>query len=441
MRQPIHNSRTNAGVYRCPSLKSEAPTTPVLHLTEVVGGKVLESTGDRLGRVDDLVVRLGEDEYPPVSGVLATVARRQVWLPAEEIGDIQPGRVTLRGPKLDLRRFERRPQEILLKDDLLDRQVIDLDGANLVRVNEIELARSDGWYRVVGIDIGLRGFARRLLPRALAGHIGSGGFLDWASIEPFTGHVPTVQLKAPHPKLARLHPAELADIIEAASRAEGGEILGALEGDREREADLLEELSTEHQAELIEHRSDADVGDLLARMEPDDAADLHAELPGERREQIIALLPRPLEGRLRALMGYEEAAAGGLMSPDFLCLYLQATREEALERIVRSRLPNEALAYVFVMNQHRRLRGAIDLVDLVRAAPGTPLGDIESIHTVRFTPDTSVARIAQSLCDYDLTAAPVVDAEQRMLGVVTVDDVLEVILPKKARRTFGTIRD
>jgi CBS domain-containing protein len=415
----------------------EAPPV-VLHLTDVVGGKLLESSGEQLGRVNDLVVRLGDDEYPPVSGVLATVARRQVWVPAAEIGDIQLGKVTLSGPKLDLRRFERRPQEILLKEDILDRQVIDVEGADLVRANEIELARLDGWYRVVGIDVGLRGFTRRLLPRVLGGHIGPGGFLDWASIEPFTGHVPTVRLTTPHPKLARLHPVELADLVEAASRAEGGEIVRALKDDREREADVLEELGADHRAELIEQRTDAEVADLLTRMESDDAADLLSELPDERREPIIDLLPRQLERRLRTLMGYDEATAGGLMSPDFLCLYTQATREEALDRVARSLLPHETLAYIFVMNQHRRLRGAIDLVDLLRAAPGTSLGQVEHMHTMQLKPEDDATEIARILSDYDLTAAPVVDDETRMIGIVTVDDVLELILPRRPRRPFGS---
>jgi len=422
-------------------VNAPAAIPPVLHLTDVVGGKLLDSVGDRLGRVDDLIVRLGEAGYPPVSGVLATVARRQVWVPGEEISNIAARSVTLRKPRLDLRRFERRPQEILLKEDLLDRQVIDVDGANLVRANEIELARLEGWYRVVGIDIGLRGFSRRLLPRRISGHIRPGGFLDWASIEPFTGHLPTVRLTAPHPKLARLHPAELADLVEAATPAEGGEIIGAIREDREREADLLEELSGEHRAELIEQRTDVEVADLVARMEPDAAADLLAELPDERREQIIELLAPSLERRLRALLDYEEATAGGLMSPDFLCLYTQATREEALERVKRSRLPNETLAYVFVMNQHHQLRGAVDLVELLRADPGTSLGEIADAHLVQLRPETDAAEIARRLSDYDLTAAPVVDTELRMIGVVTIDDVLAVILPRRSRTPFGANRD
>jgi CBS domain-containing protein len=421
-------------------MNQAAAAPAVLHLTDVVGGRLLDSGGEQLGDIDDLIVRLGEDEYPPVSGALAMVAGRQVWVPAEEISDIQPGRVTLSSSMLDLDRFERRPQEILLKEDLLDRQVIDVDGANLVRANEIELARLDGWYRVVGIDIGLRGFSRRLLPRLLGRHIRPGGFLDWANVHPFTGHIPTVRLKDQHAKLARLHPAELADLVEAATRAEGGEILGALADDRERQADLIEELATGHRVGLIAERTDEEVADLLTRMESDDAAHLLAELPDERREPILDLLPSTLERHLRALMGYEKATAGGLMSPDFLCLYTQAAREEALERVAHSQLPHENLAYVFVMDQHHRLCGAVDLVDLLRAAPGTSLGDIAGAHTVQLTPETGAAQIARRLSDYDLTAVPVVDTELRMIGIVTVDDVLEVILPRKPRRPFGPAR-
>src|SRR5215472_10428915 len=115
----------------------------------VVGGDLVDSTGKKLGRVDDLIVRLGEDEYPPVTGVLATVAGRQVFVPADEVEEIEHGRVLLRSVRLDLQQFVRRPQEVLLKKDVLDRQLINVDGARLVRSNEIEIARLDGWYRVV----------------------------------------------------------------------------------------------------------------------------------------------------------------------------------------------------------------------------------------------------------------------------------------------------
>ena len=319
---------------------------------------------------------------------------------------------------------------------MLDRQLIIVDGARLVRANEIELARLDGWYRVVGVDVGLRGLLRRLVPHALADRVGAGEFLDWASLEPFTGHVPTVRLRVPHPKLARLHPAQLADLVEQASHGEGEEILGAVGGDPELEADVFEELESRHQLEFIEDRSDDEIAAVLGRMESDDAADLVAELPEERRDEVVRLLPLVQRRRVRALLGYDPATAGGLMSPEFVCVYSQATVAEALERVRSTRTSAEALAWIYVMNARKRLTGAVALVDLVRADSGSRLGEIAEVPQ-RLRPDADLEEVARLMTDYDLTVVPVVDDHDLLLGVITVDDVLELVLPRGWRRQFG----
>jgi CBS domain-containing protein len=410
----------------------------VLHLSLVAGGDLLDPAGAKLGRVDDLIVRLGGEEYPPVTGLLATLAGRQVFVPADAIAELDHGRATLRARRLDLQPFERRPQEVLLKKDVLDRQLINVDGARLVRSNEIELARLDGWYRVVGVDVGLRGLVRRVVPRALADSIGTSDFLDWASVEPFTGHVPTVRLRVPHPKLARLHPAQLADLVEQASHGEGQEILGAVGGDPELEADVFEELEHHHQQEFVEERSDAEVAQVLARMEPDDAADLVRELPEERREEVVRLLPLVQRRRVRALLGYDPATAGGLMSPEFVCLYGEATREETLDRVRRSRVHADGAAWVYALTSHRRLRGGAPLADLIRADEGARLADVvRPVPTV--TADTELEEVARLMTDYDLTVVPVVGEGDVLIGIVTVDDVLELVLPEGWRRRFNIL--
>jgi CBS domain-containing protein len=418
------------------STAAHAPA--MLHLSLVVGGVLRDRDGGKLGRVDDLIVRLGDEEYPPVTGLLATVAGRQVFVPAEEVAEIEQGHVLLRSVRLDLQPFARRPQEVLLKKDVLDRQLINVDGARLVRANEIELARLEGWFRVVGVDTGLRGWLRRLAPRALSDTVGAGRFLDWASVEPFTGHVPTVRLRVPHPKLARLHPAELADLVEAASHREGEEIIQAVGADPELEADVFEELESHHQLEFLEDRSDEEVAQVLMRMEADDAADLIAELPEERREQILELLPDVQRRRVRALLGHDPATAGGLMSPEFICVYSQATLAEVFERIRGSRASAEAIASIYVMNTRKRLTGAITLADLLRAEEGRRIGEIAGA-AQRVRPDADLEEVARLLTDYDLTVVPVVDEEDRLLGVITVDDVLELVLPKSWRRRFGVM--
>jgi CBS domain-containing protein len=416
-----------------------APATPrVLHLSLVVPGELRDARGERLGKVEDLIVRLGGDEYPPVSGVVARVAEREVFVPAEQVEELDVGGVMVRSGVLDLQRFQRRESEVLLRKDVLDRQLINIDGARLVRANEIELARIDGWYRVVGVDVSLRGLVRRLVPRALARRVSLGTFLDWASVEPFTGHVPTVRLRVPHPKLARLHPAELADLVEAASHSEGGEIIAAVARDPELEADVFEELEDQHRLEFAEERSDAQIAALLERMEADDAADLVLQLQEERRESVVTLLQGAQRRRVRTLLGYDPATAGGLMSPEFVCLYAQATVREALERVRTSTAAPDAAAWVYVMNTNHRLRGGLRLVDLVRSDPDTRLTEVmEPVQMLRA--DAELEEVARTMTDFDLTVAPVVDDNEHLVGAITVDDVLEVVLPQSWRRHFGLL--
>jgi hypothetical protein len=414
----------------------------VLHLSLVVGAPLRDGDGERLGRVEDLIVRLGEQGYPPITGFLVSVAGRRSFLPAELVGDIGPGGVVLRKAKLDLRRFERRAEEVLLRHDVLDHQLINVDGARLVRANEIELARVEGWWRVVGVDTGPRGGMRRLLPRPLGRRVATGAFLDWASIEPFVGHVPSVRLRVPHPKLAKLHPAQIADLVEAASHREGEEIMQAVRGDdREREADVFEELDEQHQVEFVRERSDAEVAAVVGRMAPDDAADLLAELEDGRRERVLATVPAGQRVKVRALLGYDPAEAGGLMSTEFVCLYRQATATEALERVRRADVPAELLTTVFVMDSHRQLEGSVPLASLVRAEPDALLLELAGPGGPTLRADADFEEIARLMADFNLTAAAVVDAQGQMIGVITVDDVLEVMLPKGWRRRFGLLGD
>jgi len=408
-----------------------APT--ILHLSLVTSGELTDADGRKLGRIEDLVVRIGEDDYPPITGAVAKVAGRLVFVAAEQIGAIRHGRITLTKARLDLQPFERREGELLLREDLLDRQVINVDGARIVRANEIEIARIEGWWRVVGIDITPKSLLRRLLPRAIAPQtVGVSGFLDWASLEPFTGHIPTITLRVPHPKLARLHPAELADLVEAAPHGQGEEIIAAVRHNPELEADLFEELGDEHQLEFAEDRDDHQVADLMARMEIDDAADLLGQFDDDRRSHILELLPQVQQRRLRALLGYEPLTAGGLMSPDFVAVFSQASQAEVLDRVRRAATPSDALVWIFAINTHHRFRGAVSLPDLVRAEPDTAITDLIS-HSRSVTADADLDEIVRAMTDYDLTVVPVVDDDQRPIGIITVDDVLELIAPPPGR--------
>src|SRR3982074_1051511 len=242
-----------------------AQTPPILHLSQLVGSPLRDSDGERLGKVEDVIVRLGGAGYPPITGLLVKVAGRTSFLGMDRVSDIGPAGVVLRKTQLDLRRFERRADEVLLRRDLLDRQLINVEGARLVRANEIELALVGGSWRVVGVDTGPRGALRRLLPRPLGERIATGDLLDWAR----AGPVAAVRLRGPPPRRAKLHPAQIADLVEAASRREGEEIIQAVgEDDRELEADVFEELDEQHQREFLEEPPDEEGAGVPRRMAP-----------------------------------------------------------------------------------------------------------------------------------------------------------------------------
>lgn len=413
---------------------------PILHLSAVVGSPLRDSDGERLGRVRDVIVRLGGVGYPPITGFLVTVAGRTSFLGAERVSEIGSRGVVLRKAKLDLRRFERRPEEVLLKDDVLDHQLINVEGARLVRANEIELALAAGSWRVVGVDTGARGGVRRLLPKALGARIATGEFLDWAGVEPFVGHVPTVRLRVPHPKLAKLHPAQIADLVEAASRNEGEEILQAVgAGDRELQADVFEELDDQHQRDLLQDRTNDQIAQILARMAPDDAADAIGELDEDRREPVLRLLPVSHRVKVRVLLDYDPAEAGGLMSPEFVLLGGSIGAGEALQTVKRSEIAPEQLTTVFVSAGDGTLQGSVPVAALLRADPEERLARLVKHESPCLRPDAPFEEVARLLADYNLTAIPVVDEHERMLGVVTVDDVLEAMIPRGWRRRFGLL--
>ncbi len=409
----------------------------ILHLSSLVKSPLVDRSGEKLGKVSDLIVRLGDGGYPPISGLLATVGRRDLFVPVDLVAVLEPGRVTLRGETLNLRRFERRPNELLLARDLAARHLINLVGARLVKANEIELACIDGSWRVVGVDPSGRPVMRRLLPKRLARRIKSGQILDWSSIEPFVGHVPTAQLRIPYRKLARLHPAQIADLVEEASHDEGEEIIEAVGQDSALEADVFEELDTDHQLEFLRSRSDREVAALLANMAPDDAADLLVDLDHERRQPVLELMPPARQRKVRSLLSYNRESAGGLMNPDYVCVPGSTTVSDVLERVRASDSLPETLSVVYTMDRDRRVSGSVSIVRLLRSDPSTVVSELVEPDPIVLPPDADIHEVVRKMTDYNLTAVPVVDAEKQMIGVITVDDVLELMLPEGWRREFG----
>ena len=312
--------------------------TEILHLSTFLRRPIFDADGDRIGRVQDLVARLGDYSHPPIVGAVIRIEGRNLFVPIRKIGGLAEGRMIFEGRRVDLRRFERRPGEMLLAEDLLARHLINLVRGRLIIANEIEIAQMEGRWEVVGVDPGRRPFFRRILGANLGQRVRTEAIVDFASIEPFVSHVPSARLRIPYRKLAKLHPAQIADLVEQASHEEGEEIIEAVGLDRELEADVFEELDTTHQLEFLESRSDKEAARLLARMEPDNAADLINEIDQDRRLTILEELPEEQQVKVRQLLSYNADTAGGLMNTDFVTVSSTATVAEALEAIRLSTL-------------------------------------------------------------------------------------------------------
>jgi CBS domain-containing protein len=416
---------------------------PTVHLSTILRSPLLDRAGERLGRVEDLIVRLADGGYPPVTGLKARIGGRDLFVPADRIATLEPGAVRLSGEKLSLGRFERRAGEVLLGQDVLGRKLVNVEAEppSLVTAHEIELACIDGWWRVVGVDHNARAQLRRLLPRPLKSSVADRPFLDWTDLEPFVGHVPTARLRFSHRKLANLHPAEIADLVEAASHDEGEELIEAVGQDRELEADVFEELDEHHQLEFIRERPDVQVAAVIARMAADDAADLIVEIEQERRGHILALLPPAQRLQIEALLGYNPSTAGGLMSPEFISLTESETAATALERVRSSEIAPETLTTVLLNDAEGKLSGSIAVVTLLRADAQATLASLAEHEPVSVHTDADLPEVARTMTDYNLVMLAVVDEQEHVVGVVTVDDVLELTLPSGWRRRFGLVRD
>jgi CBS domain-containing protein len=412
--------------------------TEILHLSTFLHRPIFDSDGDRIGRVQDLVARLGDDAHPPIVGVVIRIEGRNLFVPIRKIGGLAEGRMTFQGRRVDLRRFERRPGELLLAEDLLARHLINLVRGRLIIANEIEIAEIEGRWEVVGVDPGRRPFLRRILGQKFGQQLKAEAIVDFASIEPFVSHVPSARLRIPYRKLAKLHPAQIADLVEQASHEEGEEIIEAVGLDRELEADVFEELDVTHQLEFLESRTDAEAARLLSRMEPDNAADLISEIDQDRRLTILEQLAVEQQAKVRQLLSYNADTAGGLMNTDYVSVPSSATVDDALEAIRHSSVPAESVHAVFVIDQGGQPVGAASIAPLVRARPSELALSVSRTQLAHVHPQWDLHRVSRKMSDFNLTVLPVLDDEHgQMIGVITVDDLLEELLPQGWRREFG----
>jgi sporulation protein YlmC with PRC-barrel domain len=405
-----------------------------LMLTQLLRSPVLNPAGAEVGRVEDFIVKLAEGGgYPPITGLKVRVGTQGVFVGIDLVDKLEPGAVRLNTHTLQTQPFQRRPGEVLLAADVLGRHLVDVARGRIVQAHDLVLAHGEEGWRLQGIDRSPQAMLRRLVPRRGRPDLRRHAILDWRDVQPFVGHVPTAKLLMPLQRLRRLHPAQIADIVEGASHAEGEEIIKAVQGDAELTADIFEELDPEHQEEFIKSRSNEEAARVLDRMAPDDAADLIGHLDQERRLPVLNLMSASQQHKLRKLLQYHPTTAGGIMSPDYVWVDRGSTVEMAIEAVrVDDKSPHQLLNTVFVTEPGGKFLGSISVADLVRADGSRNVEELTLVDC-SIGSGADFADVVLMMADYNLIALGVVDSAGNLIGAISVDDLMEALVPEDWR--------
>ena len=400
-------------------------------LARLAGTAVFDPNGDQLGKVRDAVATLRSNNQPPrILGFIVEVPpRKRIFIPITRVTSIDNGHVIITG-LLNMRRFEPRTNEISVLSEMLDRSVTLIETNEKVTVEDVgmELSKTGDWFiekvHVMRRGIGLR---RR----------GASSTLTWGEISGFTINETNQGVSNLLGTLSNLRAADLASVLHDLTIKRRVEVARAL--DDERLADVLEEMNEASRVELLAELEGERAADVLEEMDPDDAADLLREVGKEKAQALLALMePEDAEG-VQRLMHYEDYSAGGMMTTEPIVLTADSTVAEALSRVRLSEVAPGLASQVFVCRQPLetptgRLMGVVYIQRLLREPPATLLGSILDSDIAPLSAETTLSEVSSYLASYNLLAVPIVDANERLLGAVTVDDVLDHLLPENWRQ-------
>ncbi|HMC39753.1 MAG TPA: CBS domain-containing protein [Acidimicrobiales bacterium] len=412
----------------------------LISLAGLVGSPAVNQAGDPVGRVADVVARWdGQEAYPAVTGLVLRIGGRRSFTNMDQVASVTRSGVTLASARLDLLEFERREGEVLLARDVLDHQLVDVDGKQVVRPADLYLAPTPGpgapVLRLVGVDVSAQTLLRRLGPKRWRGVPTPERVIDWAAIRPFGSEVRNVPLRASHEDLRRLRPGELADLLEDLGRDARQELLASLAP--EQAADALEEMDPDELEALLRETPPEEAAALVARMEPDEAVDALRDLEDEARAELLEHMQPDQAEELSDLLEYEEDRAGGFMTTRLVT----ATPEDSV-RSIRRQLRKEKehagdVDGIVVVDPDGRLLGDVPLYELAIATNDSTFGELmPEGECVSVPADAGITEVAERLVDTRHTSVVVVDEDNRPVGRILADDLLDALLPERGRHHF-----
>lgn len=413
-----------------------------LALSELLGATVYDPSGAATGRVREVALAPQEDRSRISSLIVKTASGNRV-LPFASVSAINGGikAATTSGEWLPINGTE---GLFLLERDLLDQQVIDVNGRKVVRVNDVDLqvdppkdlSRTNPVLRVLSVDVGARGAIRRLLRgvapkgalRALLGQIPP-RTIPWNFVDVIeTDPARRVKLKISYDGLAKLHPADIADIVEDLAPDERQAVFQTL--DQGVAAEALEEVEPKVQKAIVESLDSERAADIVGEMDPDAAADLLGELPEERTEQILINMEPEAQQGVVELLEHREESAAGRMTTEFLALPVSATVQNAIDSLREFEGGVEVVNTIYLVDSHGTLVGAVPLARIVLAPPETPMLSLTQEPLVLAKENVEENEVAALFDKYNLVTLPVVDANSKLKGVITSDDVISMLRAK-----------
>ncbi|MEN6572512.1 MAG: CBS domain-containing protein [Anaerolineaceae bacterium] len=403
-------------------------------ISHLINRPVVDSEGEALGRVDEIYAVQSEGmTHPKVTALAVRNKGILNYYPISEVTVLFSPVIPLAHPAGKLEKYTLTNEELPLIQDILDKQILDTNGIRVVRVNDLEITRVNGDYYVSNVDIGSAGIMRRMgVAKPLEGLINQiakrnpQNFISWDYVEPLR-HDEFMHLTVPVDKIKDLHPADIAELISDMSHSESGQLLESL--DIEHLADALEEVEPDFQATLVQNMTDEKVADVLDEMSPDEAADLLAEMPKERSEDLLELMQDEERDDVKLLLSYPDDSAGGLMTTDLVTVAPDLTANQAIDAIRGFKEEVDSVIYVYVVDNENHLLGTFSLSDLIFATPRTRVNDFMRTKVVTANVLEKQDELAQVVSKYNLQALPVVDDENRLMGMVTADDALDKIIP------------
>ncbi|MCX5719511.1 MAG: CBS domain-containing protein [Nitrospirae bacterium] len=409
-----------------------------LFASEILRKPVLDPKGEELGRVKDIVIVRGEP-LPKVSALIIDRRKGMLRLPWSDLNIFNKRIISANIYSEVLQPYEHNEEDLLLVRDILDKQIVDANGAKVVRVNDVKLEGLNTEAVLIAVDVGMRGILRRLgverggedLMKLFKRHLPY-NLISWNYIQPLQPKLTTISLTVPRQMVSELHPADIAEIISQVSHKEGASFFKGL--DVETAAEALSELEPETQVEIISGMEPDKAADIIEEMPPDEAADVLSDLPVDKAKEILESIEKEEAEDIQELMSHEEDTAGGVMTNEFIAYPPEITVREAIEKFRKDAEEVETVYYLYIVDIEEKLLGVISLRELLLAHPDAKLSDIMETKLKTVTPGTDEGEVAEIISKYNIVALPVVDAEGYMLGIATIDDVIDRILPPAAKR-------